>query len=178
MPSTPRTCPFCEGTGVCRRCDNAAELTTRVGCSCDTNQECDIAQPGLTCFGEDFGGGPGFCWAVSGQGDDALPDWQCAEGTCGMAAWYLNANMYCEHYSTSGQARCEPWHSCTPITARVCAGQNLICDEFADVCPQGVCCNLAAGECCESECQEDDHCSTDFGWPFGYDCTPQLDCQP
>lgn len=152
--------------GVCRRCeDKASELTTRIGCQCTTDQQCDGAEPGLICYGEEFGSGPGFCWDAG----DGPPQWQCAEGICGMAAWYGDANMYCEHYSISGQARCEPWHSCNGILARVCAGEDLICEEFPGSC--------TTDDCCAVECQQDSHCGEAFGWPNNYECTPQLTCE-
>ncbi len=164
------TCIDVNGWGVCRRCTDAvSETQTRVGCSCMIDDQCEGAEAGLSCFGEDFGGGPGFCWSATGNGPNKKPAWQCAEGTCGMSAWYGNDSMYCEHYSISGQARCEPWFACNAILARVCAGENLICAEDAGGC--------TTDDCCEVECQLDNHCSPAFGWPAGFDCTPQLECE-
>ena len=164
------------GWGVCKRCASANEFFTRIGCTCNTVSQCDIAEPGLNCFGEDFGGGPGFCYDAA----DGPPLWQCIEGTCGMTT-YPNDAMYCEHYSLSGQARCEPWFACNSMLAPVCAGQNLICGCFDDPpnvdgeCDDGAN-SCTDSSCCANECAESSDCSQQNGWPLGYTCSPQLEC--
>jgi hypothetical protein len=164
------TCVNQNGWGVCKACNpNQGNLSTGIGCSCDFEGDCDNLSAGLGCYGEDFGGGPGFCW----DDQDGPPSWQCVEGTCGQAPWFGDDEMYCEHYSTSGEARCQPWYACNSILARVCAGENAICQENALGCTDD--------DCCTSVCFEDSDCSQAFGWPPGYTCenTSQgLQCVP
>ncbi|MGB0715150.1 MAG: MopE-related protein [Phycisphaerae bacterium] len=176
-PGSDVVCSAEGAWGVCKECGNEeSETTTRVGCPCVLDSDCE--QPGLNlaCYGAQSGGGPGFCWdAVDGP-----PDWQCAEGNCGMAPWYGDDTMYCEHYSTSGEAHCEPFIACNNILSEVCAGVGQICaciDDNGD----GECDENAAGcttsDCCDFECYEDSHCGQAFGWPFGYSCINNS-CQP
>jgi len=151
------------GWGVCKQCATASEFSTRIGCTCNTVSDCDLADPGLNCFGEEFGGGPGFCY----DAHDGPPPWQCAEGTCGMTTYPQDA-MYCEHYSLSGPARCEPWFACNSILARVCAGEDLICAMNAGSC--------TGEQCCGPECMVNSDCGQQNGWPAGFTCSPQEEC--
>ena len=178
----PMVCTDVNGWGVCQRCSATEpqpdEHHTLVGCPCNQEDDCESpSQPGLACFGEDYGGHTGFCW----DAQDGPPPWQCAEGTCGQAPYYAgngvnDDTMYCEHYPIGGApAHCEPWATCNPILARVCAGEGLICgcvDE--DHQPSAVCAEGAAGcddeDCCAANCEQDGQCGTDFGWPAGFTC--------
>ncbi|MGD2109537.1 MAG: serine hydrolase, partial [Phycisphaerae bacterium] len=149
-------CVNVNGWGVCKACQSGnQEVSTGIGCSCSSESDCENLDNGLGCFGEETGPGIGFCW----DENDGPPPWQCAEGTCGTAPWYGDDETYCEHYSTSGQARCQPWFACNPILARVCAGENLICEENALGCTDD--------DCCTSACQQDSDCTQAFGWPPG-----------
>ena len=157
-----------DGWGVCTRCSGfAGEHTTLLGCPCSSDDECESAsQPGLGCFGEDYGGGIGFCW----DAQDGPPAWQCPEGICGQSLYYDlddpdDDAMFCEHYSISGQpARCQPWAACNDILSRVCAsnGPGLICGEDALGCTEV--------ECCVAECEDDTHCTEALGWPPNFTC--------
>jgi CubicO group peptidase (beta-lactamase class C family) len=168
---THMACINQNGWGVCRRCSKfEGEQNTLVGCPCDTEDDCESAAfPGLSCFGEDFGGGIGFCW----DEQDGPPQWQCREGICGQAPWYGDDTMYCEHYpDPGGTAHCEPWLNCNPQLARICAAEGLICEQDAPAA-------CATDDCCAQGCQVDDHCTPAFGWPDNYTCenTPQdLQC--
>jgi CubicO group peptidase (beta-lactamase class C family) len=158
---TEMVCIDDDGWGVCKRCSPMdGELNTLLGCPCTSEEQCDSAsEPGLGCFGEDFGGGTGFCW----DSQDGPPSWQCREGICGMAPWYGDDTMYCEHYpEPPGPAHCEPWGECNAILARACAGQKRICKEEALGCTEE--------ECCVEGCEEDSQCTEEFGWPQGYEC--------
>jgi hypothetical protein len=160
-------CRDVNGWGVCMQCDNSGNpLTTKVGCPCSNEDACLNAEPGLGCYGDEFPGAIGFCW----DDQDGPPDWQCAEGTCGMSPGYVNDEMYCEHYSLNGQASCQPWYACNAILARVCAGQNVICEENADPA-------CSDNDCCNTQCQTNSDCSQAFGWPAGYTCQNSV-CQP
>lgn len=160
--STHMVCIDQNGWGVCRRClPGDGPLNTMVGCPCTNEETCEAAsEPGLGCFGENFGAGTGFCWNAQ-QGP---PPWQCVEGICGMAPYYGNDTMYCEHYPVpGGPARCEPWFACNAILARVCAGGGLICAENAGGCTES--------NCCAPGCELSAQCGPAFGWPPGYSCT-------
>ena len=133
-------------------------MNTGIGCSCGSGEECENLDLSLGCYGEDYGEGIGFCW----DNQEGPPPWQCEEGVCGTAPWYGNDNTYCEHYSESGHAECEPWFACNPILARVCAGEGLICEEDALGC--------TSDDCCTSECLTDEDCSEANGWPAGFNC--------
>lgn len=162
------------GWGVCKRCSAlGGDQTTLVGCPCHSDDECESpGESGLGCFGEDYGGGIGFCW----DAQDGPPSWQCPEGICGQAPHYGDDEMFCEHYSISAQpARCEPWFACNSILARVCAsnGPGLICAEDVPGCTElegsdGT--SGTADDCCIAECDVDAHCGADFGWPPNFTC--------
>ena len=129
-------------------------------------------EPGLGCFGEDYGGGIGFCW----DAQDGPPSWQCPEGSCGQAPYYGNDTMYCEHYAANGgSAHCEPWVTCNSILARVCAGEGLLCQCIDEepgpplTCVSGVN-GCTTDDCCAPNCEIDSQCGTDFGWPPGFTC--------
>ncbi len=162
-------CIDVNGWGVCKRCtNNVSETGTRVGCSCDTEDQCENGEPGLGCYGEDFGSGPGFCW----DAQDGPPFWQCDEGACGMAPYFGDDEMYCEHYDGNNHAtnaRCMPWYACDGFETQACAEQDLICAETQQPC-------MGDFPCCANECLFDLHCSEAFGWPPGYGCSPQLKC--
>jgi len=176
-PGSDVVCSADGAWGVCKQCGNEeTETTTRVGCPCTLDSDCNSTGLNLACFGAESGGGPGFCWdAVEGP-----PEWQCAEGACGMAPWYGDDEMYCEHYSTSGQARCEPYCTCNDILGEVCAGVGKICacidNNGDDECDEsaGGC---TGTQCCDYECHLDRDCGQAFGWPFGYFCINNK-CQP
>ena len=158
-PHGEMVCINDDGWGVCRKCEpGGGPLRTGIGCSCGSEGECDALGTSLGCFGEEFGPGVGFCW----DNQDGPPPWQCEEGICGTAPWYGNDNTYCEHYSESGKAECEPWYACNPILARICAGEGLICEEDALGC--------TSDDCCTSQCLTDADCTPAYGWPAGYSC--------
>jgi len=166
-PGSNFVCGDHNGWSVCLQCTGNGELSTRLGCPCESNENCMGVEPGLACFGEDYGNGPGFCW----DENEGPPDWQCPEGACGMAPWYGDDIMYCEHYSLSGVAHCEPWWACNAVLSRKCAGQGLICEENAGGC--------TSDSCCTAGCQEPYQCDENFGWPPNFEClnTPQgLQC--
>jgi hypothetical protein len=163
------------GWGVCKRCSDAdGEHNTLLGCPCGAEDDCESAsEPGLACFGEDFGGGIGFCW----DSQDGPPVWQCVEGSCGQAPYYTDDDeMYCEHYPEPPvQARCEPWGTCNSILARVCAGQNRICECIDEEPGPPLTCSGSAGgctedDCCVEECEQDADCGIELGYPSGYTC--------
>lgn len=159
------TCVDQNGWGVCKQVSGGGgALTTKIGAQCDSDDDCLDAEPGLTCWGDEFPGATGFCW----DQQDGPPDWQCVEGTCGMSPGYDDDEMYCEHYSLSGVASCQPWYACNAILARVCAGQNVVCEENADPA-------CTDDDCCGAICQTNADCSPAYGWPAGYTCanTPQ-----
>jgi CubicO group peptidase (beta-lactamase class C family) len=163
---THMVCIDDDGWGVCKRCSSMdGELNTLIGCPCSSDEQCESAvEPGLGCFGEDFGGGTGFCW----DSQDGPPQWQCPEGICGMAPYYGNDTMYCEHYpEPGGPARCQPWGACNPILARVCAAGKRICEQNPLGCTEA--------ECCVEGCEEDAQCGEDFGWPPDYECADTSD---
>lgn len=164
-----------DGWGVCTRCGQE-EGETMLGCPC-TGLE-DQCGAGLSCYGEDFGDGQGFCWdEIEGP-----PSWQCDQGPCGQVPWYGDDEMYCEHYPVDGgDARCEPAYGCVDgPTAKTCAAEGTIClppslpeEEVPEEGP-------GVSEQCTSECQTDDHCSEAFFWPPGYTCentASGLQCQ-
>lgn len=156
------------GWGVCRRCTGQGSNTTRIGCSCNNDDACFGVEPGLGCYGEDYGGGPGFCWSIQ----NGPPFWQCAEGACGMAPYYGNDEMYCEHYNgqhKAANARCMPWLACDGPEAYECAQQDLICAQTQASCGGNF-------VCCANECLHDSHCGQAFGWPQGFGCSPALKC--
>ena len=169
-PGSDVVCSAEGAWGVCKECGNEeSETTTRVGCPCTLDSDCDQTGLNLACFGAESGGGPGFCWDAA----EGPPEWQCAEGNCGMAPWYGDDTMYCEHYSTSGEAHCEPFITCNNILSEVCAGVGQICACIDDN-GNGECDESAGGcttsDCCDYECYENSHCGQAFGWPFGYSC--------
>lgn len=162
-------CIDVNGWGVCKRCtNNVGETGTRVGCSCDIEGQCENGEPGLGCFGEDYGSGPGFCW----DSQDGPPFWQCVEGACGMAPYYGDDEMYCEHYDGLNHAsngRCMPFFACDGPETQQCAEENLICAETQAPC-------MGDFPCCSNECLIDSHCSEAFGWPPNFGCGLDLKC--
>ncbi len=155
--------------GVCTPCGQG-ENETMIGCTCTTDEQCGT---GLSCFGEDIGNSEGICQdAIEGP-----PLWQCDQGTCGQVPWFLEDEMYCEHYPVDGgKARCEPAHACDGPTAQTCAAEGVICappdvpEEGEEWVPAG----------CTYECLLDEHCSEANGWPNGYSCVAtdeNLSCQ-
>jgi hypothetical protein len=148
------TCIDDDGWGVCRRC-GTDEGETMLGCSCTSSNECSLGGE-LECWGGDFPQG-GFCWPASGP-----PDFQCRQGACGQA-YGTGSGSYCEHYPSSGEARCMP-QDCQDIQAEECAGSNFICTSSYD--PSG-----DLEDNCTNECLSAEDCSEANDWPPGYICS-------
>jgi hypothetical protein len=159
-----------DGWGVCRRCADSGELSTRIGCGCTTDDQCDNNEPGLGCYGEDFAGS-GYCYSATA----GPPYWQCEEGACGTAPYYsalwgpdedTDDVMYCHHYwmDSASDASCQVYYNCNSILADICTLTGDMCTYGSDECTEG--------QCCENICSHDDDCAEAFGWPAGYVCDP------
>jgi hypothetical protein len=149
------TCVDDDGWGVCRRC-GTQDGETMLGCSCATGNDCTVGGELLECWGGDFPHG-GFCWPASGP-----PDFQCRQGACGQV-YGTGSASYCEHYPSSGDARCMP-QDCQNIQAQECAGSKVICTSSYD--PEG-----DLEDNCTTECEVSAHCSAENLWPPGYVCS-------
>lgn len=148
------TCVDDDGWGVCKACGLGPD-ETMLGCSCNDDDDCGLD---LSCWGGEFPNG-GFCWPDSGP-----PEFQCEQGACGQsirdedfsAPEAEDGAGYCEHYSNSGVASCQP-ERCNDLQAQICAGAGLVC-------------KLAFGDAeCTVECFSDADCQLP-GWPVGMHC--------
>ena len=169
-----------DGWGVCLEC-GTGEGQTLVGCPCNDDAYCE-QEAGLTCYGEGFASGTGFCWSVTGP-----PDWHCLEGMCGGAPRgsqphedadlpFANDETYCEHYGALG-GFCMNYYACWDYpTAQGCADQGLFCN------PHYVFGNDDDDdnndEPCALQCIVDEHCQTS-GWGPGWICDTNVNrCIP
>lgn len=157
-----RVCSDDDGWGVCSRCDGTnGTSNTLLGCPCAEADDCisfNVGDPSMSCWGAEYGAGPGTCWNDL-QGP---PDWQCPESACGQVPYWEEDQLFCEHYAH--QASCQPVFACSPPESIVCAenGPGLLCD------PNGNGCVL--------ECASNAHCHEALGWPADFCCVSN-ECQ-